>query len=310
MGELDTLHGVRSYAHVQHAAILALGEPLIEMIRLPSQPDGSVLYRQGIGGDTLTAVVHAARAGARVGYLSAVGDDALGDEICAFCTAERIDTTHLLRRANDPTGLNVIDPDPVARRFSYARRGSAASLYSAADLPEDAIARAQVLHVSAVSQAVSPSMRMAVQKAAEIARANSTCVSYDLNLRLKLWSIDDARDCIHDFLPFADIVLPSDDEAALLVGTTETDALLDYFESFGATHVALKRGAAGAILSSQGKRLDISAPAVEALESTGAGDTFAGVFLAKLLESDDPIAAAHQAVKAAGRTVQHLGAIN
>lgn len=152
-------------------------------------------------------------------------------------------------------------------------------------------------------------MRAAVQKAAEIAQANGTQVSYDLNLRLKLWSIDVARDCIRDFLPFADIVFPSDDEAALLVGTTETDALLDYFDSFGAKQVALKRGAAGTILSSHGKRFDISAPPVKALDSTGAGDTFAGVFLAKLLETNDPVAAAHQAVKAAGRTVEHYGAI-
>lgn len=100
---------------MQQPDILALGEPLIEMIRLPPQQDGTVLYKQGIGGDTLTAAVHAARAGAQVGYLSAVGDDAPGDEICAFCEAERIDTTHLLRRSADPTGLNVIDPDPVAR---------------------------------------------------------------------------------------------------------------------------------------------------------------------------------------------------
>lgn len=294
---------------MSHADILALGEPLIEMIRLPAQEDGSVLYKQGFGGDTLTAIVHAARLGARVGYLSAVGDDMLGDEICRFCETERIDTTYLLRRSNDPTGLNVIDPDPVARRFSYARRGSAASLYSVSDLPEDAIAQAKVLHVSAVSQAVSPSMRAAVQAAAEVAQANGTLVSYDLNLRLKLWSLDEARDCVHSFLPFVDIVLPSDDEAALLVETTAPDTLLDFFESFGAAHVALKRGSKGAILSSSGQRVEIKARPVEALDSTGAGDTFAGVFLAKFLETDQPETAARAAVHAATHTVLHYGAL-
>lgn len=294
---------------MQHPDILALGEPLVEMIRLPPQPDGTVHYKQGIGGDTLTAMVHAARTGARVGYLSAVGDDSLGDEICTFCKSEGIDTTYLLRRSNDPTGLNVIDPDPVERRFCYARRGSAASLYSASDLPEEAIALAKVLHVSAVSQAISHSMRAAVKAAAEVARANGTLVSYDLNLRLKLWSIEEARDCIHDFLPFADIVLPSEDEAALVVGQSAPSALLDHFESFGPAYVVLKRGAQGAIVSSAKGRHDIGATPVKAVDSTGAGDTFAGVFLAKLLETGDPNVAAYEAVAAAGRTVSHYGAL-
>ncbi|MEP2428642.1 MAG: PfkB family carbohydrate kinase, partial [Tateyamaria sp.] len=131
----------------------------------------------------------------------------------------------------------------------------------------------------------------------------------DLNLRLKLWTLDEARAYIRDFLPRVDIALPSDDEAAMLVGTSDPDAILDYFESFGAAHVALKRGAKGAVLSSSGRRIDIGARPVKAVDSTGAGDTFAGVFLAKLLATNHPETAARAAVEAAGRTVQHYGAL-
>ena len=92
--------------------LLALGEPLIEMVRLPAQPDGRVLYQQGVAGDTLTAAVRAARLGVSVGYLSAVGDNALGEAICDFCRAEGIDRSHLLMRRDQTTGINVVDPDP------------------------------------------------------------------------------------------------------------------------------------------------------------------------------------------------------
>ena len=289
--------------------LLALGEPLIEMVRLPAQPDGRVLYQQGVAGDTLTAAVRAARLGVSTGYLSAVGDNPLGEAIHDFCRTEGIDRSHLLVRQDQTTGINVVDPDPVARRFSYARQGSAASLYGPEDLPEEAIAAARVLHVSAISQAISPSMRRAVERAAEIAQTHGTLVSYDLNLRLSLWSLEEARSCVIDFLPLADILLPSDDEAAQLFGTEDSDEVLSHLEGLPARHIILKRGAKGAIISSGGQRTKIASEKVNAQDSTGAGDNLAGAFLAHLLRGCNPLSAVEAAVKVAANTVTVFGAL-
>ncbi|WP_424976654.1 sugar kinase [Dinoroseobacter sp. S124A] len=294
------------------ADILTLGEPLIEMVRLPGPPsdapDALGLFQQGVGGDTLNAAVAAARAGARAGLLGAVGGDLLGDAVRGFCAEEGVATTHLLCRTEDPTGLNVIDPDPAGRRFAYARRGSAASFYGPDDLPVAVIEAARVLHVSAVSQAISRPMREAVWRAAQIARSAGTLVSYDLNLRLSLWSLEEARACMTAFLPMADIVLPSEDEAALFLGHEDPEATLAYFEALPARHVVFKRGRAGAILCSGGARHVIPAISVEAVDSTGAGDCLAGTFLAGLVAGSDPGAAAAQAVRAAAETVRAYGA--
>lgn len=287
------------------AEILTLGEPLIEMVRLPGAP---ALYQQGVGGDTLNAAVAAAQAGGRAGLLGAIGGDFLGAAVRGFCAEAGVATTHLLCRTEDPTGVNVIDPDPAGRRFAYARRGSAASLYGPGDLPVAAIEAARVLHVSAVSQAISLPMREAVQRAAEIARAAGTLVSYDLNLRLSLWSLEEARACITAFLPMADILLPSEDEAALFLGHEDLEAALAYFAALPARHVIFKRGAAGAILLSEGTRTEIPAIPVEAVDSTGAGDCLAGTFLAGLVAGQSPLAAAHAAVRAAADTVSRYGA--
>lgn len=289
--------------------ILALGEPLIEMVRLPDRPDGRVLYEQGVAGDTLTAAVRAARQGVATGYLSAVGDNALGRAIFDFCDAEGVDATHVHLRPNQTTGINVVDPDPTARQFSYARQGSAASRYVPEDLPEEAIAAAKVLHVSAVSQAISPSMRASVERAAEVARAHGTLVSYDFNLRLALWSLEDAHDCILGFLPYADILLPSDDEAALLFGTEEPGAVLDALEGFAAQHIILKRGAKGAVYSDGAQRVTVPAKPVCAVDSTGAGDTLAGVFLAEIVKGASPINAVELAVDKAADAVSGYGAL-
>lgn len=288
--------------------ILTLGEPLIEMTRLPTASGEAPVYQQGVSGDVLNVAVAAVRQGARAGIIGAVGGDPFGEDIRSFCKVERVETSALVTRKADPTGVCFIDPDPTERRFSYARRGSAASLYGPTDLPVDLVKRAKVLHVSAISQAISPTMCDAVRRAAEIARKNGTLVSYDLNLRLQLWSLEKARRTIEDFLPLADIVLPSDDEAALLLGTHDPDAQIQHFARHGAEWVALKRGANGVVLQGKGTRARIEAPKVQAVDSAGAGDSFAGAFLAHLLASGDAEVAARLAVEVAAKTVTGFGA--
>ena len=287
------------------ADILALGEPLIEMM---GQGDG-VTWRQGFGGDTSNAAVAAARQGASVGYVSAVGGDPFGTALRGLWDAEGVDHTHVATRERDPTGVYFVEPHPEGRRFFYARRGSAASLYGPGDLPEATIGAAKVLHVSALSQAISGTMRDAVTRAAGIARAAGVRVSYDTNLRLNLWTKAEALAAIEAFLPLADIVLPSDDEAEVIAGTAEVDGMLAHFARHGAGIVALKRGAAGASLLIDGARHDIGPAPAAPIDSTGAGDSFAGAFLAYLLETDDPLEAARRAGRVAAGTVSGYGAV-
>lgn len=290
--------------------IVALGEPLIEMVRSPEQKNGKPVYQQGVGGDALNALVAAARQGGSVGLISAVGNDPFGQEIVSFCKTEGIDTTGVQVRAHDPTGVCFIDPDPKHRSFTYARRGSAASHFAPDDLPKDKIAAAKILHITAVSQAISPTMCAAVDLAARIARSNGTLVSYDLNLRLNLWSIEEARRSIEAFLPLADIVLPSDDEAALICGTEDQSAIFDYFNRHSPRIVALKKGRDGVTLSYGGAIEQVPAPRVIARDSAGAGDSFAGSFLLGLARSTDVRAAAAFACSVAAQTVTGLGAVD
>ncbi len=290
--------------------IIALGEPLIEFVALDETRDGAPLHRQGFGGDISNAMIAAARQGAKAGVVSAVGNDPFGAALRGLWQREGVDASAVIDSDAGHTGVYFVQPDASGRSFSYARKGSAASRYARDDLPVEAIKAAKILHVSAISQAISGSMRDAVREAARIARGAGTQVSYDTNLRLNLWPLEEAKAEIEAFSPLADIVFPSDDEARLLTGLEDVNAIIDFYLGFGAKLVCLKRGEAGAVLASPDGRTTIAPHPTTAVDSTGAGDAYAGAFLAYYLETGNADLAARRAAIVAAGTVSGLGAID
>ncbi len=289
--------------------IVALGEPLVEFLRA-DHPEVGPHYRMGFGGDTSNAMIAASRQGARVGYVTAVGADEFGDALRALWTREGVDTTRGRRRETAATGVYFIRPHESGSQFSYLRAHSAASQFRPKDLDPGYIADARVLHVSAISQAVSRSMKEAVSEAIRVARANDTLVSFDTNLRLKLWSLEDAQSAIFEAMGTTEIAFPGDDEAALLTGLKDAEEIVDHFLALGVGIVALKRGARGAIIATGDRRERIAPITVQAVDSTGAGDAFAGAFLAYYCETGDPFEAGRRAAQVAAGTVTGFGAID
>src|SRR5918998_1280671 len=137
--------------------ILCMGEPMLELNRQPSGPDGRVLYLEGHGGDTSNAPIAAARNGASAGYITAIGQDGPGSSLMALWAREGVDSSTVLRDPDAPTGLYLVTHDERGHHPTFYRRGSAASRLRPRDVPEDAIRAARVLHVSGISQAISDS---------------------------------------------------------------------------------------------------------------------------------------------------------
>src|SRR5215213_2262748 len=108
--------------------LLCLGEPMLELNqRRPAAEGEEKLYLQGHGGDTSNAAIAAARNGASVGYITAVGRDAPGDSFVELWAREGVDTATVARTAAAPTGLYVVSHGEDGHRFTYYRAGSAAS---------------------------------------------------------------------------------------------------------------------------------------------------------------------------------------
>ena len=286
--------------------IIALGEPMVELNR----HKGTDHYAVSCGGDVSNAMVAAARSGASAGMATAVGDDEFGRLLLAMWAREGVDAASVKVDAAAPTGLYFVSHTEAGHDFSYRRAGSAASLFGPEDLPRDAIRAARVLHVSGISQAISTRAADAVFAAMAEARAAGVLLSYDTNIRVKLWPVARARAVIHEAMTNIDIALPGLDDARLLVGVEDPDAIADRYLSFGARIVALKLGSQGCLVATAEQRLRIPPHRVDPVDATGAGDTFDGAFLAEYLLTGDAFRAGLYANTAAALATRGYGAVD
>jgi 2-dehydro-3-deoxygluconokinase len=285
-----------------------MGEPMLEFNQQPADPDGRVHFLQGHGGDTSNVAIAAARSGARVGYVTALGEDAGGEAFLELWRREGVDATTVRTNPQAPTGIYFVTHNERGHHFTFYRTGSAAARYTSADLPVDAIQATKVLHVSGISQAISETACDAVFAAIEAARAAGVQVSYDTNLRLRLWPAQRAAAVMHAAIARSDLVFPSLEDAEVLTGLHEADAIADFYLELCPT-VLLKLGKDGVLVCTRDKRERLPGHQVQAVDATGAGDTFAGAFLARHVAGEGPFEAARYANAAAALSTTGYGAV-
>jgi 2-dehydro-3-deoxygluconokinase len=287
--------------------IVALGEPMVEFNQT-GDANGR-LYLQGFGGDTSNFAIAAARQGARVAYVSALGDDPYGRMLRTLWDAEGIDHASVATDAAAFTAIYFVSHDERGHHFTFFRQGSAASRMTPASLPRERVRNARVLHLSGISLAISAGACDTAYAAIDVARDARAQVSFDTNLRLKLWSIDRARAVMNDVIGLCDICLPSLDDIVAITGHRDPDALVDHCLRRGARVVALKLGEQGALVADSTRRMRIQPFPCSPVDATGAGDTFGGAFVARLVAGDDLEAAGRYAAAAAALSTEGYGAV-
>ncbi|ABE46962.1 sugar kinase [Polaromonas sp. JS666] len=287
--------------------ILALGEAMVEFNQ--TSEDGGRKYLQGYGGDTSNAAIAAARQGASVGYVSAVGDDVYGQMLRELWTREGVNHSGVRTDARGFTAVYFVNHDERGHHFSFFRRGSAASRMTPDQLPAERIADARFLHLSGISAAISESACDTCFAAIDIARSAGVKVSFDTNLRLKLWPLARAGAVMRELIRQADICLPSYEDVVAISGLQDPDRLADFCLELGARVVALKLGSDGALLVDGNKRIRIPPFPCRPVDATGAGDTFGGALLARLAAGDDLETAGYYAAVAAALSTEGYGAV-
>ncbi len=269
-------------------AAVTLGESLA----LFAQSEPGVL-RSGtgfgfrIGGAESNVAIGLARLGVPVCWMGRLGRDPFGDEVIRAMRGEGVDVV-AVRDAERATGLMVKDRrTPLHQRISYYRSGSAGAALTAADLDDAIIERAQVLHVTGITLAISDSAAAAVEHAVLVARAAGTRVSFDINYRSRLWSPAAAKATITRLLPSVDLLFAGVDEATMTVGDVgdsgDEAALARRLQSMGPAEVVLKLGDRGALAVAGDQTASAPAVAVPVVDSVGAGDAFVAGFLAASL---------------------------
>lgn len=287
--------------------IVSFGEPMVEFNQT-GEGNGRQ-YLQGFGGDSSNLAIAAARQGARVAYVSALGTDPYGAMLRGLWDLEGVDHSAVKEDGSAFTAIYFVTHDDQGHHFSFFRAGSAASRMTPADLPLAMIARAKVLHLSGISLGISSAACDTGYAAIAAAREAGVAVSFDTNLRLKLWPVERARAVMTDVMRLADICLPSYDDMVAITGFTEPQAIVDHCLALGSKVVALKLGDKGAIVADATQRHMIAPHRCKPLDATGAGDTFGGAFLARRVAGDSLLDAARYASAAAALSTEGYGAV-
>ena len=280
--------------------IVSIGEPMVEFNQIEEKR-----FIQGFGGDSSNMIIAAARSGARAAYVTRVGDDEFGRMLLELWKREGVDTSGVIVDRDAPTAAYFVTHGPKGHVFSYLRAGSAASRMRPEDLPD--LKNASVVHASGISMAISQSACDTVLAAFGKATGK---ISFDSNLRLRLWPLERARALIGAAAGMADYFFPSIEDARVLSSFEEIENNLEWAHDLGAKTVFLKLGADGVIVSDGNKREHVRGLVVKAVDATGAGDCFCGAVLARLAAGDSIWEAARYANAAAALATTGFGAVD
>lgn len=259
------------------------------------------------GGSAANSAVWAQRCGAEATFVGKVGRDRLGDLAEEELEAENVETW-LVRSESQATGSVAVWIDHEGQRSMVSGKGADHHLLPS-ELPREGLAAARHLHLSAWSFFANPP-RAAARAAARLAKASGATLSFDPGSFQLIGSTGVAR-----FLDFTadlgiDLVFPNVEEGRVLSGERDPARIVPALaELYPGARVVLKLDAEGALVQDDNGRV-VRVPPSESivLDATGAGDAFAGAFLAHWLGGEDVVGAARFACDIAAWVIEHVGA--
>lgn len=291
--------------------LLSIGECMVELM----QAEGG-LMRKSFAGDTFNTAYYARQylpADWKVDYFSAVGTDMISEEMLAFMEGHGVGTGHVARIEGRAPGLYMIHLKDGERSFSYWRSTSAAKLLARdGDRLRAAIEISDIIVFSGITLAILPPEDIETLLA-ELRRAKAAGkrVVFDPNIRPRLW--DDAermRATITEGARAASLVMPSLDDETTHFGDASLEETIARYTASGVAGLVVKDGEKGATLVFGDERSHApSADVRKIVDTTSAGDSFNGAFLARLATCASPQDAAGFAAGVAAAVIQHHGAL-
>lgn len=280
--------------------LLAIGETMAMVTPVVAAPVVEAdAFLLDAGGAESNVAAHVAALGHRAVWLSRLGADALGRRVARQLAERGVDVSRVVFDEEHPTGLYVKDP---GNGVLYYRRGSAASHLADADAAAVSFEGVDLLHVSGITAAISASASSFLRRVIDRAREHGVPVSFDVNHRAPLWDAATAAPVLLGLARSADVVFVGRDEAETLWRTAaaaDVRALLP-----DVAELVVKDGDVGATAFVGANAVFEPALVVDVVEAVGAGDAFAGGYLAGLLSGDaiaDRLCAGHDR---AARTLQ------
>ena len=267
-------------------SVTALGEVLIDFTDAGLSPAGQKLFERNPGGAPANVLVALKKLGHDVAFIGKVGKDMHGDFLRETLETNGIDCTGLISDPDFFTTLAFVALDESGdRSFSFARKPGADTQLKPEDLPLDIIKDSKVFHVGSLSLTDEPA-RSATIAALEAAKAAGCVMSYDPNYRDSLWtSAEAASEQMRSLIKYMDLIKISAEECPLLTDFDDPSEAAASLLEQGASIVVVTLDADGAFVATKDGSLMVPSFRVEAVDTTGAGDSFWGGFLTAFVES-------------------------
>lgn len=293
-------------------SLLVIGECMLEL----SQSANKQLSHS-FAGDTYNTGVYAKRCmpDLNVCFATAVGDDMFSHQALNEWKTHGLECQHVAVTEGETIGIYAISTDERGERsFAYWRKGSAASkMMDSIDLKSITSKPWHMVYVSGITLAIlSEKHRQQLHDLLLTLQYNGSQVVFDPNYRPKLWqSADEAKFWIEKLYSISDILLPGLEDHQVLFRQPNVNAMIKYFQQFKTSEMIIKCGKGGMFAFKDGEpHCDLAfTPAPIQIDSTAAGDSFAGGYLSGRLHGLSIEEALKQADKVARTVVQHRGAI-
>ena len=243
-------------------------------------------FERFVAGAESNTVIGLSRIGHKTGWISRLGNDEFGEYILTFLRGEQVDVSQVRTTEDMPTGVFFKERRRVdTTRVFYYRAGSAASQLAPDDLDPTYLSQARYLHLTGITPALGGTCENTLHRAIDIAKQAGVAISFDPNLRFKLWSGEAAKKSLLQIVPRVDIILTGHEEAALLTGKKSVEDCAQSLLDLGPSKVIVKLGAEGAMGFTTNEEVLIPGIKVQVVETVGAGDAFNAGFLSGQLRN-------------------------
>ena len=258
------------------------------------------------GGSAANLAVWAQRCGLETHFIGKIGRDRFGQLAREDLDSETV-IHHLVETEAHKTGSVAVFVDQTGERSMVSGHGADFYLIPS-ELPRSVITSATHLHLTAWSFFTDPP-RSASRIAAQIARQSNLTISFDPASfqMIQEMAVDQFLSWTKDLS--VNILFPNYDEGRALTGFDEPDEIVRSLANiYDGALIILKLDADGALVFDGKSSTQIPPATNNLVDATGAGDSFAGAFLAHYLVASSPVDAAIYATKVAAWVIEHLGA--